>query len=207
MSRTGILILAAGASTRLGQPKQLVNVGGKPLIRHIAEVAIASDCDPVGIVLGAYATSIGPHLADLKCHIFNNNDWSTGMASSIRCGLRKMRAIAPDLAVIILMVCDQPLVSTHLIRQLIAQHFVSTYPIIASEYAGILGVPALFHRTFFPNLEALQGDVGAKVIICQYHSQCLSIPFAEGTFDLDTPTDLTFLSTFSTALGISKFNL
>lgn len=192
MSRLGILILASGASSRLGQPKQLLNVGGKLLIQHIAEVAIASGCHPIGIVLGAYADTIKPHLADLNCHIFDNQDWTTGMASSIRCGMRNLLAIAPELDAIDLMICDQLFVSSHLIRQLIAK-----YSIIASEYAGVLGVPALFHRMLFPNLNALQGDSGAKAIIHQYRSRCLSIPFTEGSIDLDTPEDLKFLSTFA----------
>lgn len=160
----------------------------------MADVAIASDCDPIGIVLGAYAATIAPYLADLNCHIFDNKDWSTGMASSIRCGLRNILAIAPQLDAIVLMVCDQPFVSSHLIRQLITKHSASRYPIIASEYSGILGVPALFHKTFFPELDRLQGDVGAKAIIRQYLVHCLSIPFAEGSIDLDVPEDLKSLS-------------
>ncbi len=182
-------MLAAGASTRLGYPKQLVTIGGKSLIRHGAEVAIASGCAPVGIVLGAYADLIKPHLSDLKCHIFDNNAWATGMASSIRCGLRNMQAITPDLDAIVLMVCDQPFVSVPLIHQLVAHRAPSTYLIVASEYAGVLGVPARFHRTLFPALEALHGDVGAKAIIQHHRAQCLSIPFTEGRFDLDTPAD------------------
>lgn len=195
MSRIGILILAAGASTRLGQPKQLLNIQGKPLIRHMAEVAIATDCHPIGIVLGAYADAIKPHLTDLNCHIFNNKDWATGMASSIRCGMRHMGAIAPELDAIVLMVCDQPFVSSHLICQLIATHVASKYPIIAAEYGDIWGVPALFHRAFFSNLDTLQGDVGAKAIIRQYRSHCLSILFPAGSIDLDTSEDLKFLLT------------
>lgn len=190
MSRIGVLILAAGASTRLGQPKQLLNVRGQPLIRYTTDVAIASDCHPIGIVLGAYADVIKPHLAGFNGYIFYNNDWSTGMASSIRSGLRNLAAIAPALEAIVLMVCDQPFVSSHLIRQLVAKHSISSYPIIASEYADILGVPALFHRIFFPNLDRLQGDIGAKAIIRQYQSHCLSVPFTEGRLDIDTPEDL-----------------
>ena len=196
MLRIGLLILAAGASTRLGQPKQLLTIQGKPLIQHTAAVAIASGCHPIGIVLGAYADTIEPYLTTLNCHIFDNKDWSTGMASSIRCGVRNILRIAPELDAIVLMVCDQPFVSPSLIRQLIIKYSISKYPIVASNYAGILGVPALFHQTFFPNLEALQGDVGAKVIIREFSSYCLSVPFTEGSIDLDTPEDLKFLSNF-----------
>ncbi|MBE9229446.1 nucleotidyltransferase family protein [Phormidium sp. LEGE 05292] len=186
MSRIGILILAAGASTRLGQPKQLLSYQGKPLIRQMAEVAIASECQSVGVVLGAYAEAIEPHLSNLGIHIFYNEHWSTGMAGSIQCGLREMLVRFSELDAIVLMVCDQPFVSTHLIHQLISGYQISNYPIVASKYADTLGVPALFHKTFFPALLTLQGDVGAKSIIRQHHSCCLGIPFAEGAIDLDT---------------------
>ncbi len=190
MSRIGVLILAAGASTRLGQPKQLLSYQGKPLIRQMAEVAIGSGCQPVGVVLGAYADTIEPHLTDLNIHIAYNAQWQTGMAGSIQCGLRKLLTLAPDLEAIVLMVCDQPFVSPHLIHQLIQGYQVSNHLIVASEYAGIHGVPALFHRTFFPELNMLQGDVGAKSIIRQHRSCSLGIPFLKGAIDLDTPEDL-----------------
>lgn len=195
MARIGILILAAGASTRLGQPKQLLSYQGKPLIRQMAEVAIASNCQQVGVVLGAYALAIEPHLSNLNLHIFYNENWSRGMASSIECGLREMLTISLELDAIVLMVCDQPFVSSDLINKLIAGYRDLNYPIVASEYAGILGVPALFHKTFFPELLTLQGDVGAKSIIRKHHSCSLGIPFAQGAIDLDTPQHLNiFLS-------------
>ncbi|XWK89613.1 MAG: nucleotidyltransferase family protein [Phormidium sp.] len=194
MARIGILILAAGASTRLGQPKQLLFYQGKPLIRQMAEVAIASNCQQVGVVLGAHAEAIVPHLSNLDIHIFYNKNWSRGMASSIQCGLREMLRVSVELDAIVLMVCDQPFVSPDLIHKLIAGYRDLNYPIVASEYAGILGVPALFHKTFFPELLTLQGDVGAKSIIRQHHSHSLSIPFNQGIIDLDTPQDLQFLS-------------
>ncbi|HIK14656.1 MAG TPA: nucleotidyltransferase family protein [Leptolyngbyaceae cyanobacterium M33_DOE_097] len=190
MSRIGILILAAGASTRLGQPKQLLNYRGKPLIRDMAEVAIKSGCQPVGVVVGAYSEIITSHLDDLGIHIIYNEQWITGMASSIRCGLERMVTITPELDAIVLMVCDQPFVSADLIRQLIRQHHAKNCAIVASEYADILGVPALFHQTLFPELASLQGDVGAKSIICQHRFQADSISFAEGAIDLDCPQDL-----------------
>lgn len=194
MSRIGILILAAGASTRLGQPKQLLDYCDKPLIRHMAEVAIKSACCPVGVVLGAYAEIIAPHLDNLHIHIIYNKHWQTGMASSIRCGLERMLTIMPELDAIVLMVCDQPFVSSDLICQLVGQYHATNCAIVASEYDDILGVPALFHQALFPELASLQRDVGAKSIIYQHHSQTVSIPFAEGAIDLDHPQDLALLS-------------
>lgn len=190
MSGIGLLILAAGASTRLGHPKQLLPYQGKPLIQQMADVAIAAGCQPVGVVLGAAADRIEPHVAHLNLHLIRNPHWPTGMASSIQCGLRELLIHAPDLAAIVLMVCDQPLISAPLIQQLIASYHHSKQPIVAAEYAGILGVPALFDKAFFPALAALQGDRGARPLIRQHRDQCLGIPFAEGAIDLDTPQDV-----------------
>lgn len=194
MSGISILILAAGASTRLGQPKQLLSYQGKPLIRHMAEIAIASGCQPVGVVLGANYKTIFPCLSDLKAHIIYNENWSTGMASSIFCGLKELLSLSPELDAIVLMVCDQPFVSSDLIQQLIAGYQFSHYPIVASEYADVLGVPTLFNRTFFSDLFQLQGDRGAQSIIRQHRSCVLGIPFAKGIIDIDTPQNLDILS-------------
>lgn len=197
MSGIGILILAAGASIRLGQPKQLLHSRGKPLIRQMAEVAIQSGCHPIGIVLGAYTETIAPHLANLNIKIIHNEQWQTGMASSIRCGLEEMAAIVPELDAIVLMVCDQPFVTPNLIRHLINKHRTTNFPIVVSAYGEVLGVPALFHKTLFPELKTLQGDVGAKFIIRQYRSRVLSIPFVEGAIDLDIPQDLKILASLT----------
>ena len=194
MSRIGLLILAAGASTRLGQPKQLLTIHGKPLLRCMAERAIAANADPVGIVLGAQAARIRPSLIDLPTHLIHNQAWATGMASSIRCGLQTILTVAPDLDAIILLVCDQPFVSTPLIQQLMTASQSSHAPIIASAYADTLGVPALFHKILFPELLTLRGDGGAKSLIRRHARDCHGIPFAAGAIDLDTPEHLEILA-------------
>ncbi|BCL38211.1 NTP transferase domain-containing protein [Nostoc sp. MS1] len=189
MTKIGIIILAAGASKRLGQPKQLLTYQGKPLIQYITEVAINSQCRPIVVVLGAYAEKIEPYLLNLDIHIVDNQQWSSGMASSIGCGLNAIEAIAPDIEALVLMLSDQPFVSLTLINQLIAAYQTTNCPIVASEYSGILGVPALFHKTLFSELALLQGDMGARKIIRQHEASCLSIPFSEGVIDIDTLED------------------
>ena len=190
MDNIGIIILAAGASTRLGQPKQLLVYEGKTLIQKITEVAINTGCQPVVVVLGAYAAKIEPQLNHFRVHIAFNEQWSTGMGSSLQCGLREMQAIAPNLDATIVMVCDQPFVSTDLLQQLVRGYQTSSCAIVASEYNGIVGVPALFDRTLFSELTTIAGDVGARRMIRHYQSRVLKIPFAEGAIDLDTPEDL-----------------
>lgn len=190
MASIGIVILAAGASTRLGQPKQLLPYLGKPLVRHIAEVAIDSGSSPVVVVLGSRADLIRPHLTDLSVHIAHNDDWGGGIANSIRCGLAQIRDISSSLDGVILMLCDQPFVSTRLIRQLIAGYETANSAIVAARYAGICGVPALFDKSLFSELAALRGDVGARRIIRRDSSRVLGVPFAGGAIDLDTPEDV-----------------
>lgn len=193
MSNIGIIILAAGASTRLGHPKQLLTYQGKSLIRHTAQVAINSQCRPIVVVLGAYAASIEPYLTNLDIHITYNQHWSTGMASSIRCGINAIQTINPDIEAVVLMLCDQPFVCLNLVNQLVAGYQTTNCTIVASQYAGILGVPALFHKTLFSELCLLQGDIGARKTIRQHYSQCLSIPFSQGVVDIDTLEDYELL--------------
>lgn len=190
MDNIGIIILAAGASTRLGQPKQLLLYQGKPLIEEITAVAIHSGCQPVVVVLGAYAAKIQPQLRHLGVHIAFNEQWSNGMASSLQCGLKKICAIAPNLDAVMIMLCDQPFVSASLIQQLVTGYQTSNSLIVASQYNEIVGVPALFDQTLFSELAAIEGDVGARGMIRRYDAKVLKIPFAEGAIDLDTPQDL-----------------
>ncbi|NES86367.1 MAG: nucleotidyltransferase family protein [Moorea sp. SIO2B7] len=194
MGDIGIIILAAGGSKRLGKPKQLLPYLDKPLIQHIAEVAINSNCQPIVVVLGAYRETIEPYLSDFKIHIAFNKKWSEGMAISIQCGIKQLQKITPHLDGVILMLCDQPFVSTNIIHQLVAKYRSKNTLIVASEYSGILGVPALFDKTLFSEIMNLQGDIGAKKLIHRHHEAVLSIPFENGAIDLDTPEDVQKLS-------------
>ncbi len=198
MTTIGLLLLAAGASRRMGQPKQLLPVNGQPLIRQMAEVAIATACDPVVVVLGAHAAAIRPHLADLPLHCMENPDWDTGMASSIRCGLAAIQQLQPQLEAVIVMLGDQPLVTSDLLEGLMTRYQAEQMEqteqtgqaaIVASAYGSVVGVPALFHRRLFPALQSLTGDTGAKPVMAAHVDSCVTIPFAAGAIDLDTPQD------------------
>jgi len=195
MGNIGIIILAAGASRRMGQPKQLLPYQATPLIEHITAVAIHSVCEPIVVVLGAYASIIEPKMSHLNIQIAFNEQWSTGMASSLKCGLSKIQTITPNLDAVIVMLGDQPLVSTSLIQQFVTKYQTTNFPIVASQYHKIVGVPALFDHSLFRELATIEGDVGAKSIIGRYYSKVLTIPFAEGAIDMDTPEDWKRLST------------
>jgi molybdenum cofactor cytidylyltransferase len=187
MSDIGIVILAAGASRRLGQPKQLVEFQGKTLLEHTVNCAIASQANVTVVVLGEVMYQ------NPSCHVLVNPNWQEGMAASIRVGLNDLVTHRSDLSAVIISVCDQPFISTDLFNQLITQYHTQSSLIVAASYGDILGVPALFDRQLFPELFQLQGDTGARKIIQKYQKNCQSLLFPQGAVDIDTPADLQFL--------------
>jgi molybdenum cofactor cytidylyltransferase len=182
----GIIILAAGASTRMGKPKQLLPYQGRSLLRHITEVAIASKNQPIVVVLGANAESIKPEICQLPVQIVENLQWASGMSSSIQAGVN---ALGQNVEAVVITLCDQPFVSPEVINQLVEAYRLTNKAIVACEYAGTLGVPALFHHTFFSQLMTLKQGEGAKQIIKKYINEVTSIPFLQGKIDIDTPDD------------------
>lgn len=188
-STVGLMILAAGASTRMGTPKQLLTYRGCSLIRHMAEVAIASVCQPIAIVLGANGERIKPEISQLPLQIVENQEWAEGMSSSIRVGLEALLAMNQNLDAVAIALCDQPFVSPQTLNQLVEAYHLTGKPIIASEYAGTFGVPALFSRTLFAELMNLKNTEGAKKLIKRHIHEVFSIPFPDGTIDIDTPND------------------
>ncbi|MEO1297146.1 MAG: nucleotidyltransferase family protein [Cyanobacteria bacterium J06636_16] len=178
------IILAAGASRRMRQTKQLLTYQGQTLLGHVIQCVLASSCSSVIVVLGAHADKIASAIEQFPIEIVNNSDWRQGMSSSIRCGLDHLREISME--GMIFLTCDQPLISTDLIEQLIALYDKSNQPIIASQYGGITGIPVLFDRSFYSELLLLQGDRGAKKIIQKHRDLVATIEFPEGEIDLDT---------------------
>jgi len=174
------IILAAGASTRLGEPKQLVTLGGERLLDRAVRVAREAGCAPVVVVLGASAeTILGECRLNDAC-IVMNPDWGEGMASSIRCGVRQLD---DDCDAAILMTCDQPAVTANHLRQLMEG---CTDTPVASSYAGRSGVPACFPAGYFGDLLLLAGEEGARRRL----ESAVTIDLAGGELDIDTPLTL-----------------
>ena len=189
MPRVGALILAAGASARYGQPKQFLRYEGQSLLRRAAEAAVGSGCDPVVVVLGASAARCAAELRGLPVRVAANTAWREGMWTSLRAGLECLSAAAPDAGGVAVMLCDQPLVSRHTIAALVRRYRESGASIVASAYAGTLGVPALFDRSLFGRLGSLPSQAGARGIIESGGDGVQAIPFPEGSIDIDTPRD------------------
>ena len=188
-SKIGIVLLAAGDSSRLGEPKQLLVHEGESLLQHSLNVATAVQAGPVILVLGAEAAIIRESTDSLSANVVINGDWQEGMASSIRCGIAALQTIDPAAEGVILMVCDQPFVRPALLQELISTQQTTRKLIVASRYAETFGPPVFFHQTLFPELLQLRGDVGARSVIRKHFPDVETIDFAKGTVDVDTKSD------------------
>lgn len=187
--RFGAIILAAGPSTRMGTPKQLLPVDGKPLLVRTVEAALASPAWPVIVVLGANAEQIRPALARLPVLVAENPAWTEGMASSIRSGVATLQQFSRSLDAALIALCDQPAFSAAVIERLAAAHQATGRTIVAARYAGRQGAPALFLHEHFPALAALTGEEGARALLNDDPSRVAAVELPELAFDLDTPAD------------------
>ena len=186
MRNVGAVILAAGGSSRFGQPKQLLRFRGETLIRRVVRAAEEADCEPIVAVVGKNADEIRQELSGTRASLIENAEWQRGIGSSIRCGVHE---IAGSTDAAILLTCDQPRVDRNVIARLIAAQKESGKPIVASSYANTRGVPALFQRSCFKALLALPDNLGAKKIIEEQAGDVASMTFEEGAIDIDTPED------------------
>ena len=186
----GIVLLAAGASSRMGTPKQLLKLHGISLIRRAAEHALDSGSEPIVVVLGANAELIASELNGLAIQIAVNSDWNLGMSSSIRCGLKAVLAIDSSIQSVILFLGDQPNVTGASLRKLSAAHRQSDSGLVAASYSGRIGTPALFSCAYFDELLQLEGQAGAKSLLERHASHLVAIDFPEAACDLDTPEDV-----------------
>lgn len=187
----GLILLAAGASTRMGRPKQLLSYGGRTLLRNAAEMAAASACRPILVVLGANAIELQSEVDDLPVQSVINERWAEGMGSSIQFGVRALKTYdrADRIKALVLMLCDQPSVTAAVIDNLVTTYHSNSKGIIASRYGGTSGVPALFGRKYFAKLATMNGAAGAKHLITVHTSDVVPVPFPKGITDIDTPED------------------
>ena len=183
----GLLLLAAGSSSRLARPKQLLSYQGHTLLRHAAEVATASPCRPLVLVTGALHDELLPEIEGLPFHVVRNDAWADGMGGSIAAGLQELESAfeVHNVDAVVVMLCDQPLLMPEVIGELIVQFQATGQPVVASAYAGTQGVPALFSREIFPQLLELRGAAGARELLQQY-AHLPTIAFPGGATDVDT---------------------
>src|SRR5579863_7853266 len=189
------IIVAAGASSRLGHPKQLVLLDGEPLLLRAVRSAQEAGAVPVFVILGAYRERIEKAVDLGDATVIANDEWEEGLASSIRVGVKAAEFEATESAGVILMTCDQPRVTAGHLRKLIEEFGARDgKALIASNYAGIRGTPAIFPRRMFPDLLALHGDKGARGLLTNAKLPVVEVPLQGGEVDIDRPEDLADLA-------------
>lgn len=181
------IILAAGESSRLGQPKQLLKYNKQTLIEKIVAVVNAMDFEKNIVVLGAFAEQIKSVLTAATVEVVVNENWKKGMSSSLQKGLEQVE----NSDAVLVLLSDQPFINTALINEIIAKANKTDFPIIATKYNGILGVPTLFKQSVFDELKGLNATVGAKRIIKKYvqKNQVGFVNFEKAAIDIDTISD------------------
>jgi molybdenum cofactor cytidylyltransferase len=182
--RIAAIVLAAGAASRMGVPKQLLPYAGDSLVRRAAKSALDAGCDSVIVVLGSGAESVGPALAGLPVRLTENRDWHRGMGGSVRTGMAALGDPMPDAVLITL--ADQPLVTAEVLTRLLRAR-VRGGASIAAAYSGTVGVPALFERPLFEDLATLPLEAGCKLLL--QRALVREVPCPEAAADVDTPSD------------------
>ena len=184
------ILLAAGGSTRYGQPKMLLPWRGKPLIRHAAEAALAGGLSPVIVVTGAVDNPLREALAGLAVEFAPNPLWQEGQSTSLRAGIH---ALSNRIGSAVFLLADQPFVTPELVRTLRDRHAETLAPVIAPRVGDRRGNPVLFDRDTFADLLALRGDTGGRAIFQKTRMTYLDWPDANLLLDVDTPEDYAHL--------------
>jgi molybdenum cofactor cytidylyltransferase len=189
--QTGVIVLAAGNSVRLGRPKQTLIFKNQTLLQRIVTTATAVNCGAVVVVLGAHTKFFNTSYKNV--HTVINTGWQQGMGSSICCGLKKIMEVLPTAKAAIITVCDQPFITSSLLQEILNKHQQTLLPIVASSYSDTVGTPVLFHNSFFSDLFQLSGNKGAKEIIKKNRECTALVDFPLGLIDIDTEEDYTLL--------------
>ncbi len=186
-----VIVLAAGASRRLGQPKQLVRLQGRPALHLVLSTAVAVASNAVTVVVGAHAQELSYLLAHSPASSVVNKQWEEGIASSLRCGLA---ATPPSADALLVLLGDQVCVTSDDLKRLLAAWNGQDSVIAAASYAQGVGVPAIFPRAYFSELAELRGDEGARKVLQRNPDRVVRVPMPNAAIDLDTPADLQMLT-------------
>lgn len=180
------VVLAAGAATRYGQPKQLLDYHGEAFVRRVAKTALAAGLAPVVVVSGASAQAVEAAVADLPVEIVHNPNWQEGQASSIRAGL-SLNEKQSQAGAVIFLLADQPQVTPHVLDALKSRHAEGLFPIVAPLVADRRGSPVLFDRVTFADLRRLTGDVGGRALFREYALEY--VPWYDESLLLDVDSE------------------
>ncbi len=186
--RVAGLVLAAGASTRMGANKLLLELDGEPLVRRAARAALDAGLDPVLVVVGHEAERTRAAVAGLRCTPVPNPAYAEGPGSSLRAGAA---ALPADAAAAVVLLGDMPLVTAAMIRTLVERWRATGAPVVVSDYAGVLAPPTLFDRAVLPELGALHGETAARPVVERHRADAETVPWPPAALgDVDVPSDL-----------------
>jgi len=186
---TGIIILAAGSSSRMGQPKQQLVYQDKTLLQRAIEAAKGVQAHALLVVLGANNQTILDDVDSKHLDVVINPEWEQGMSSSIKSGITALQTLYPKIDDVLMMLCDQPFVNTELLVKLIDAKPPTDDAIVACKYKDTIGVPVLFGKNWFADLQDLKGEDGAKKLLLTHQDKVVTVPFDKGSIDIDTPDD------------------
>lgn len=187
--KNAVLILAAGAASRMQQAKMLLPFASGNILSHIVAEARAVKPDCICLVTGYYHDEILSKVNTAGLYLVQNANWETGMASSIKTGLEALMKKHPDLASVLIAVSDQPYVSHEIFENMIRLQQETKKGIVAAKYGSVTGTPVLFDQKYFSSLLQLQGDRGAKTILQKHPEDMVTVDFPQGAIDIDTPED------------------
>lgn len=189
-AKLSIIVLAAGGSTRFGALKQLLEYQGRSLLKRAVETALALDAGEILVVHGPKAAKCLREIDGLPVTNLVNEAWETGMASSLKLALD---AVPADTEAVLVLLCDQPLVTAGHLQQMVGTWVSRPDRIVAAEYAGTVGVPAIIPKQRFPDLRRISGDTGARKVLADFSGGLTAVPLPEAVFDIDTEQDFTEL--------------
>jgi molybdenum cofactor cytidylyltransferase len=179
------IVLAAGGSTRMGELKQLLPLGGRPMVRHTTEAVCAAGLGQVVVVVGAQAQAVQQAMEGLPVDVAVNETWAAGMSTSLQTGLRMLR---PEIRAVLVVLADQPELSPGLLRTLVKRYQATGAAIVAPFYHGQRGNPVLFDRAIFPELLAVEGDQGGRELFLRHREKVERIEIGDAAVILDVDT-------------------
>lgn len=179
------IVLAAGGSTRMGQPKQLLPIGGQPMVRRVTAAACATELAQVVVVVGAQADAVRQALAGLQVDVVFNRSWAEGMSTSVQAGLS---ALASGIQAVLIILADQPGLTPDLLNTLVARYYATRAAIVAPFYQGQRGNPVLFDRSLFGELAATRGDQGGRMLVTRHGRDVERVEVDDPSVLLDVDT-------------------
>lgn len=188
----------------MGKVKQLLSYRGRTFVAHVIQQAMNAGFAPIVVVVGAEASAVRAAVAAQPVEIAPNERWHLGMGSSIAAGVEELQDVAPNSAAVAIVLADQPLVTAQHLKEMRRLLHIERAPVVAAEYNGTLGVPALFSRELFVTLTSLPPDAGARHILRDSGIPVTAFPLPEAAIDIDTPEDFAALTDSTEAIGFTR---